>query len=238
MRVTSLSLLAASINQHGAFERWQPFASSPTCPSITTNGRLKTGLPGSADSQRHALSGVNGVERAGKVEILCPPKAGQKGADSDSPFARLLADTFSEDTVNPFESPSELLSAHGGELPRLRLVRERTSSSLLFLSEATSTACTILSSRSKAAAPSIAKSNDRNPQGPDQLPCTEDLREHGDASKRLPVALARLSALLSCDSASSSSSDDSHGVDCAFERARGALYTHGDGYAVGSAGRP
>jgi hypothetical protein len=99
---------------------------------------------------------VDVVEPAGKVEILCPPKAGKKGADSDSTFARLLADTFSEETVNPFGPPSELLSADA-------------------------------------------------PQGPDQLPHTEDLHEHGDVSTRLPVALARLSALLSCDSASSSS---------------------------------
>jgi hypothetical protein len=99
------------------------------------------------------------VEPAGKVEILCPPKAGKMGADSDCTFARLLADTFSEDTVNPFGPPSELLSADAQ-------------------------------------------------QSPDKLTHTEDLHEHGAASTRLPVALARLSALLSCNSASSSSSDD------------------------------
>jgi hypothetical protein len=102
---------------------------------------------------------VDVVEPAGKVEILCPPKAGKKGTDSDSTFARLLADTFSEETVNPFGPPSELLSADAQ-------------------------------------------------QGPAQLPHTEDLHEHGAASTRLPVALARLSALLSCNSASSRSSDD------------------------------
>jgi hypothetical protein len=102
---------------------------------------------------------VDVVEPAGKVQILCPPKAGKMGADIDCTFARLLADTFSEDTVNPFGPPSELLSADAQ-------------------------------------------------QGPAQLPHTEDLHEHGAASTRLPVALARLSALLSCNSASSSSSDD------------------------------
>ena len=57
VRVTSLSLLAASINDLGKFERWQHLASSPTRPSINTNGCLKSGLPGSADSQRCALLG-------------------------------------------------------------------------------------------------------------------------------------------------------------------------------------
>ena len=115
---------------------------------------------------------VDVVEPAGKVEILCPPKAGKKGTDSDSTFARLLADTFSEETVNPFGPPSELLSADA-------------------------------------------------PQGPDQLPHTQDLHERGDASTRLPVALARLSALLSCDSASSSSSDDT-----STESANEEFYDH------------
>ena len=115
---------------------------------------------------------VDVMEPAGKVEILCPPKAGKKGTDSDSTFARLLADTFSEETVNPFGPPSELLSADA-------------------------------------------------PQGPDQLPHTEDLHERGDASTRLPVALARLSALLSCDSASSSSSDDT-----STESANEEFYDH------------
>ncbi len=57
VRVASLSLLAASINELGAFERWQHLASSPTRPSITANGRLRGGLPGSADSQRRGLLG-------------------------------------------------------------------------------------------------------------------------------------------------------------------------------------
>jgi hypothetical protein len=57
VRVASLSLLEASINELGAFERWQHLASSPTRPSITANGRLKRGLPGSADSQRRGLFG-------------------------------------------------------------------------------------------------------------------------------------------------------------------------------------
>ena len=112
------------------------------------------------------------VEPAGKLEILCPPKADKKGADSDSTFARLLADTFSADTVDPFAPPSELLAdAHG----------------------------------------------------PDQLPHTEDLHEHGASNTRLPVALARLSALLSCDSASSSSSDDT-----STESADEEFYDHDD----------
>ena len=118
---------------------------------------------------------VDVVEPAGKVDILCPPKAGKKGADSDSTFARLLADTFSEDSVNPFESPSVMPSAHA-------------------------------------------------PQGPDQLPYTEDWHEQGDTRTRLPVALARLSALLSCDSASSASSDDT-----STESANEEFYDHYDG---------
>jgi hypothetical protein len=47
------------------------------------------------------------------------------------------------------------------------------------------------------------------------------LHERGDASTRLPVALARLSALLSCDSASSSSSDDT-----STESANEEFYDH------------
>ena len=116
---------------------------------------------------------VNVVEPAGKVQILCPPKAGKMGADIDCTFARLLADTFSEDTVDPFAPPSELLADA--------------------------------------------------PHGPEQLPHTEDLHEHGASSTRLPVALARLSALLSCDSASSSSSDDT-----STESADEEFYDHDD----------
>ena len=116
---------------------------------------------------------VDVVEPAGKVDILCPPKAGKKGANSDSTFARLLADTFIEDNVNPFEPPSYL--------------------------------------------------HRDDQQGPDRLPHNEDLHEHGAASTRLPVALARLSALLSCDSASSSSSDDT-----STESANEGFYDHDD----------
>ena len=107
------------------------------------------------------------VEPAGKLEILSQPK----GGGNNSTFARLLADTFSEDTVDPFAPPSELLADA--------------------------------------------------PHGPDQLPHTEDLHEHGASSTRLPVALARLSALLSCDSASSSSSDDT-----STESAKENFYDH------------
>ena len=82
------------------------------------------------------------------MEILCPPKADKQGADNDATFARLLADTFSEDNVDPL-APPEAPERH-----------------------------------------------------------TEDLHEHGAASTRLPVALARLSALLSCYSSAESANEE------------------------------
>ena len=88
------------------------------------------------------------LEPAVKVEILCPPKADKQGADNDATFARLLADTFSEDNVDPL-APPEAPERH-----------------------------------------------------------TEDLHEHGAASTRLPVALARLSALLSCYSSAESANEE------------------------------
>lgn len=46
------------------------------------------------------------------LHLQLPPKAGKKDADSDSHFAPLLADAFSEDTVDPLAPPaSELLCA-------------------------------------------------------------------------------------------------------------------------------
>ena len=92
VRVTSLSLLAASINQHGAFECWQHMSSSPTCPSITTNGRLKMGLSGSADSQRFAISGV----QIGSGE----KKAARSPRDSFSSAERATAATLEREIVS------------------------------------------------------------------------------------------------------------------------------------------